>query len=421
MTDPNQYNPQAPQPTPQYNQPDYGQQAPQYGAPDYNQAPQYGAPSYGQPQYGQGPAGNYGQPAPAPQAGGSFFALTAPLDMPAYGCNMGEAVVRFFKKYTVFKGRASRGEFWWWILANYIIVFALGCLFGLLGTITDSDAISTMDDLVGTLWGLGTLVPTIALGVRRLHDINMRGTTLAIIYGAQVVAMIVLIIGLAFIGGGAISALNSGNLAAVGVVMLIVGVLAMLASVIFYIVLMAKKTDPAGARFDDPNAAAFAYPNGIAPTNDPYAVPQQYAAQYNAAQYNAAQQYNVVPQYNAAPQYDASQQYTAPAAQQPAMPTMPTAPAADPYAAQAAPQQYAAPATPTAPVAQQPTMPPMPAVPTMPTVPPMPTMPQAPAQSQEPYGTTPTESGTPAESDAPVEPSLPTNPDTSADDDGQQR
>lgn len=56
MTDPNQYNPQVPQPAPQYGTPDYGQaQAPQYAAPNYNQAPQYGqAPQYAQaPQYGQ--------------------------------------------------------------------------------------------------------------------------------------------------------------------------------------------------------------------------------------------------------------------------------------------------------------------------------------------------------------------------------
>ena len=425
MTDPNQYNPQAPQPATQYSQPDYGQQAPQYGAPDYGQAqtPQYGDPTYGQqqygqaqygqaPQYGQGPS-NYGQPAPAPQAGDSFFALTAPLDMPAYGCNMGEAIVRFFKKYAVFRGRASRGEFWWWILANYIIVFVLGCFFGMLETATNSNAIATIEDLVGTLWGLGTLVPTLALGVRRLHDVNLRGTTLAIIYGTQVVAMILLIVGLVFIGGGAISVLsgNNGGLVATGIVVFIVGVLAMLGSIISYIVLMARKTNPEGARFDDPNAGALPYFNGMAPTDNPYAAPQQYAPQYNAGQ-----QYDATTQYDAAQQY-ATQQY---AAQQPAMPPMPTAPAADPYAAQAAqynptPQQYDAPAAPTTPVAQQPTMPPMPAVPTVPTVPPMPVMPQAPAQFQEPYGAAPAESNTPTEQSAPTEQNAP------ADGDDQQR
>ena len=110
MTDPNQYNPQNPQQAPQYGgygsygQNDYGQQAPQYGAP------QYGAPQYNNAAgYNQQP--QYGAPQPQPQGSGSFFALTAPLDQPAYNCTIGEAFIRFWKKYATFKGRASRGEF----------------------------------------------------------------------------------------------------------------------------------------------------------------------------------------------------------------------------------------------------------------------------------------------------------------------
>lgn len=72
MTDPNQYNPQNPQ------------QAQQYGG--------YG--SYGQNDYGQ-QAPQYGAPQPQPQGSGSFFALTAPLDQPAYNCTIGEAFIRF--------------------------------------------------------------------------------------------------------------------------------------------------------------------------------------------------------------------------------------------------------------------------------------------------------------------------------------
>ena len=109
MTDPNQYNPQNPQQAQQYGgygsygQNDYGQQAPQYGAPDYGQqAPQYGAPQYRAPQYGNAAGYNqqqpqYGAPQPQPQGSGSFFALTAPLDQPAYNCTIGEAFIRFWK------------------------------------------------------------------------------------------------------------------------------------------------------------------------------------------------------------------------------------------------------------------------------------------------------------------------------------
>lgn len=48
-----------------------------------------------------------------------------PLDKPYYGCSFQEAFLRFWKKYTVFKGRASRSEFWWWVLAAFGINIVL--------------------------------------------------------------------------------------------------------------------------------------------------------------------------------------------------------------------------------------------------------------------------------------------------------
>ena len=41
-----------------------------------------------------------------------------PLDAPLRGATFGQAFTRFFKKYAIFHGRASRSEFWWWFLAN---------------------------------------------------------------------------------------------------------------------------------------------------------------------------------------------------------------------------------------------------------------------------------------------------------------
>lgn len=173
MTDPNQYNPQNPQQAQQYGgygsygQNDYGQQAPQYGAPDYGQqAPQYGAPQYSAPQYGNAAGYNqqqpqYGAPQPQPQGSGSFFALTAPLDQPAYNCTIGEAFIRFWKKYATFKGRASRGEFWWWVLCTFIIQIAFAVIFAVLGAIIDSNTANGMRSFVNTIWALATIVPSL--------------------------------------------------------------------------------------------------------------------------------------------------------------------------------------------------------------------------------------------------------------------
>lgn len=244
MTDPNQYNPQNPQQAQQYGgygsygQNDYGQQAPQYGAPQYS-APQYGnAAGYNQQQP------QYGAPQPQPQGSGSFFALTAPLDQPAYNCTIGEAFIRFWKKYATFKGRASRGEFWWWVLCTFIIQIAFAVIFAVLGAIIDSNTANGMRSFVNTIWALATIVPSLALSVRRLHDTNKAGTTLVILYAIDFIGGVLLSVGLVMTGLGAISVIGGGSSSTgvAGILLLIIGFIACLATSIVLIVLMAKKT-----------------------------------------------------------------------------------------------------------------------------------------------------------------------------------
>ena len=40
----------------------------------------------------------------------------APVDSPLRGASLPEALRRFFAKYATFSGRASRSEYWWWVL-----------------------------------------------------------------------------------------------------------------------------------------------------------------------------------------------------------------------------------------------------------------------------------------------------------------
>ena len=234
--------------------------------------PQYGAPQYGAPQYNN--AAGYNQQqygAPQPQGAGGFFALTAPLDQPAYNCTIGEAFTRFWKKYATFKGRASRGEFWWWILCNCIII-------AVLDAIIDGDAANGIQRTVNAIWGLATIIPSLALSVRRLHDINKPGTTLVILYVADLIgatAIGVFLMGILFIP--AMDGVGKLNLA--GLLLFLFGLVTFLATSIIFIVLMARKTDPAGARFDDPAAGNGYAPVPAAPiptpaaTNAPYGTP----------------------------------------------------------------------------------------------------------------------------------------------------
>jgi uncharacterized membrane protein YhaH (DUF805 family) len=75
-----------------------------------------------------------------------------------------QAVRLGFKNYFKFSGRSTRAEYWWWLLFTVLAGIVLNVL-----TIT-----GTMG-MVGFLFELATLVPSFALGARRLHDINRTG------------------------------------------------------------------------------------------------------------------------------------------------------------------------------------------------------------------------------------------------------
>jgi uncharacterized membrane protein YhaH (DUF805 family) len=72
--------------------------------------------------------------------------------------------------YANFNGRASRSEYWWYVLFAFIASFVLQTIDGwVLGFA-----------LLGTIFSLATIIPGIAVGVRRLHDIGKSGWWLLI-------------------------------------------------------------------------------------------------------------------------------------------------------------------------------------------------------------------------------------------------
>jgi uncharacterized membrane protein YhaH (DUF805 family) len=75
------------------------------------------------------------------------------------------------KKYAVFSGRARRMEYWYFVLFNIIVATVLALIDTLLGTTT---GVSSFGILSG-LYSLAVLIPTLAVTVRRLHDIDRTG------------------------------------------------------------------------------------------------------------------------------------------------------------------------------------------------------------------------------------------------------
>lgn len=90
-----------------------------------------------------------------------------------------DAIKMFFARYTDFQGRSRRSEYWWVVLFNLIIGLVGGLLIGLTGGagLETGDLNTVSMILVGILllYVLAIIIPSIALFVRRLHDINQTG------------------------------------------------------------------------------------------------------------------------------------------------------------------------------------------------------------------------------------------------------
>lgn len=107
------------------------------------------------------------------------------------------------KKYAVFRGRARRQEYWFFVLFNLIIYFIFGAVnfFGQISAIVGSlDHTSVMSGAVlgvisrlGEIYMLAVLIPSIAVTVRRLHDTGRSGW-LQLIALIPLVGVIVLIV-----------------------------------------------------------------------------------------------------------------------------------------------------------------------------------------------------------------------------------
>jgi len=67
-------------------------------------------------------------------------------------------------KYADFSGRATRKEFWTFVLFMYLSAFLAGIADGLIGT-----------DFIGNLVVVGLLLPYISCAARRMHDAGKSG------------------------------------------------------------------------------------------------------------------------------------------------------------------------------------------------------------------------------------------------------
>jgi uncharacterized membrane protein YhaH (DUF805 family) len=79
---------------------------------------------------------------------------------------MKNAVSAGFARYADFKGRSTRSEYWYWYLFTIIAISLSGIL---------DNYISKGNSYLSSILEMVIFLPTIAVGIRRLHDSGRRG------------------------------------------------------------------------------------------------------------------------------------------------------------------------------------------------------------------------------------------------------
>ena len=72
--------------------------------------------------------------------------------------------LKALQNYATFKGRASRSEYWYFVLFNIIFSIVLGFVSGIVDL-----------PILYTIYSLVLLIPSIAVAVRRMHDVGKSG------------------------------------------------------------------------------------------------------------------------------------------------------------------------------------------------------------------------------------------------------
>jgi uncharacterized membrane protein YhaH (DUF805 family) len=81
------------------------------------------------------------------------------------------------KKYAVFGGRATRKEYWMFVLWNVIVSIVLSIIVGMIGSATNNPGFAS---IVMGLYALALILPSLAVAARRLHDTGRSGWWLLI-------------------------------------------------------------------------------------------------------------------------------------------------------------------------------------------------------------------------------------------------
>ncbi len=94
-------------------------------------------------------------------------------------------------KYVDFSGRSRRSEYWWFQVFQVLVGIAFSIVeasFGAMGANTVGSILEGFSDI----FSLAMFIPSIAVGVRRLHDIGRSGWWLLLVF--TIIGIVVLLV-----------------------------------------------------------------------------------------------------------------------------------------------------------------------------------------------------------------------------------
>jgi uncharacterized membrane protein YhaH (DUF805 family) len=114
--------------------------------------------------------------------------------------NLVQAVQSVYRNYVTFSGRAARSEYWWFFLFSIIASILISIIEARLGlgqgVFSSGDggfSANYSGGILSGIWALGNFLPSLAVGVRRLHDTDRSGWWLLIAIVPLIGAIVLLV------------------------------------------------------------------------------------------------------------------------------------------------------------------------------------------------------------------------------------
>lgn len=181
-----------------------------------------------------------GYPAPPPNRGGSYTMPTpGSHSFAAKPFEFADAMRRGATLWT-FRGRASRSEFWWWVLGSSLAGIPVSIVSAILGA---------AGGILYVFFYIFVTLATVKISVRRYHDVGKGGGLFAGLSAGIVLGVVILTI------GGLIAAVEeasgSRTMPPEATLLMLLGGLVAAASGIWNLVIHCQSGKPERNRFDD--------------------------------------------------------------------------------------------------------------------------------------------------------------------------